>query len=405
MDLAAEPRETILIQVSGPDRTGITAGVLGVLAQADTEVHDIEQTVIRGRITLGLAVTVPGGRQLQKELLLFGWEHDLHVAFEAASPNHTPRQPGHVVTVIGPTLTPRELEAATRSITDGGGNIDRVVRLSRYPVWSYELSISGGDPAKMRENLLAAAAAHPTMDVAIQKEGLGRRAKRLVVMDVDSTLIQDEMIDVLAGLAGVGPEVASITAQAMHGELDFEQALRERVRLLAGLRADRLDEAAARLRLTPGARTFVRTLRRLGFKTALVSGGFTVFTDRLVAELGVDHAYANTLEIVDGHLTGEVTGTIVDRRRKAEILRQVAAEECVSVEQTVAIGDGANDLDMIAAAGLGVAFCAKPALRNAADTSVTVPYLDAILFLLGVSREEVELADAGDVSPPPSSAG
>jgi phosphoserine phosphatase len=234
------------------------------------------------------------------------------------------------------------------------------------------------------------------IDIAVQREGLLRRAARLVVMDVDSTLIQDEVIDLLAAHAGCESEVVAITERAMRGELDFEQSLRERVRLLAGLPVSVFDTVRTQVRLTPGARTFVRTLRRLGFRTAIVSGGFTPVTDHLQRELGLDYAFANELEVVDGVITGELIGQVVDRAGKAAIVRHVAAAEGVSLDQVVAIGDGANDLDMLAIAGLGVAFNAKPAVRAAAPTAVNVPYLDAILFLLGVRREDVEIADDAD---------
>ncbi|MBW3619609.1 MAG: phosphoserine phosphatase SerB, partial [Actinobacteria bacterium] len=227
-------------------------------------------------------------------------------------------------------------------------------------------------------------------------ESLERRAKRLVVMDVDSTLIQDEVIELLAEEAGCAEEVRSVTERAMAGELDFETSLRQRVALLEGLDVAVFDDVRRRLRLTPGARTFVRTLKRIGFKVAIVSGGFTVFTDALKDELGLDHAVANELEIVDGRVTGRLVGPIVDRARKARILEELAALEGVSTDQTVAVGDGANDLDMLAAAGLGIAFNAKPVVREAADTSLSFPYLDAILFVLGVRREDVERADGSD---------
>jgi phosphoserine phosphatase len=221
---------------------------------------------------------------------------------------------------------------------------------------------------------------------------------RLVVMDVDSTLLQDEAIDLLAARAGREREVAELTAAAMAGEIDFTEALRQRVALLAGLDAAVIDEVLDGLRLTPGARTLVRTLKRLGYRCGVVSGGFTQFTDRLTAELGLDYAQANTLEIADGKLTGQVTGPVIDRAGKELALRQFAALAGVPLSQTVAVGDGANDLDMISAAGLGIAFNAKPAVRSAADASVSVPQLDVILHLLGISREDVEAADAEDAA-------
>ncbi|HNH37616.1 MAG TPA: phosphoserine phosphatase SerB, partial [Microthrixaceae bacterium] len=241
--------------------------------------------------------------------------------------------------------------------------------------------------------LLKGLSALHRLDIARQPAGLERRAKRLVVLDVDSTLIQDEVIELIAAEAGCLDEVRAVTERAMSGELDFTAALTERVARLKGLEVDALDRARARMRLTPGARTFVRTLKRLGYTVGIVSGGFTHFTDGLAAELGVDHARANQLEVHDGRLTGRVVGEVVDRGAKARFLRSFAEAEGIPLSQTVAVGDGANDLDMLATAGLGVAFNAKPVVQEAADTTVNVPYLDAILFVLGVTRDEVERAD------------
>jgi phosphoserine phosphatase len=213
-------------------------------------------------------------------------------------------------------------------------------------------------------------------------------------MDVDSTLVQGEVIEMLAAEAGCEAEVAKVTAAAMAGELDFEESLRARVALLSGLPVDAVERVRAAVRLTPGARTLVRTLKRLGYAVAIVSGGFTAVTDDLVETLGLDHSLANVLEVADGRLTGRVAGDVVDRAAKAAALRSFAAAEGLTLAQTVAIGDGANDLDMLAAAGLGIAFNAKPIVRQAADTALSVPFLDAVLFLLGITREEVEAADA-----------
>ncbi len=388
--------ETVLVRITGPDHPGVTAGLMSVLANAGAEVYDIEQIVIRDQLTLGLAVGVPQGRDLLKDVLLFGWEQGMEVDFDLVSNTPSPQLPGTVVTLLGPHLNPTEIGAAATAIADAGANIDRIIRLSRFPVMSYELLVRDGDVGKLRSNLMHVAAAHPNMDIAIQREGIGRRAKRLIVLDVDSTIIGDEVVDLLAAEAGCLAEVQQITAGAMEGALDFESSLRTRVRLLAGLDEDAVARAYSNLRYTPGTRTFVRTLQRLGYTVAIVSGGFTVFTDRIAEDLRLHHAYANVLEFVDGKLTGELVGPIVDRERKATLLREIAATDNVPLSQTVAVGDGANDLDMLSAAGLGIAFNAKPIVSEAADTALSVPYLDAILFVLGIRREDVEAADRSD---------
>ncbi|MEO1064862.1 MAG: phosphoserine phosphatase SerB [Actinomycetota bacterium] len=397
-------RETVLVRVSGPDRPGITAGLMSVLAGADATVQDVEQVVVRKRLTLALVVEVPAGRDVLKELLLFGWEQDVTVDFEVVEPDPTDRPPASVVTVVAQELRPRHLAAMASAIAEAGGNIDRIVRLSRYPVVSYDLEVLGGDLADMRARLVEAAS-ELHIDVAVQRAGLHRRAKRLVVLDLDSTLIQDEVIDLLAEECDCLAEVSDITARTMAGELDFEQSLRARTKLLAGLTQVQVQSVRERIRLTPGARTFVRTLHRLGYQVGVISGGFTLFTDHVAELLQLDHARANELEIVDGTLTGELVGAVVDRGAKATLLRAIADEEGIPLEQTVAIGDGANDIDMLATAGLGIAFNAKPVVRDAAEVSVSVPYLDVILSFLGVSRDEVEDADRFDPGALPASAG
>jgi phosphoserine phosphatase len=400
-DETAQPptpgERTILVRCTGRDRPGITTGLLGVLARAGAQLYDMEQVVVRDRLTLDLLVGISEGDDVLKELLFHGWEQGLQLEFDVADEPGpaTASAPRSVVTVIGQVLTPGALSAVTGAIAAGGGNIDRIVRLARYPVVSYEFVVVSGEVDRMRAELLAASAAHG-VDVAIQRESLERRAKRLVVLDVDSTLIQDEVIELLADEAGCREEITELTRRAMTGELDFAASLEERVARLAGTPVGALDRVADRIRLTPGARTFVRTLKRLGYTVAIVSGGFTAITDRLAEQLGLDHAVANELEVVDGVLTGRLVGQLVDRPGKAAVLRRIAAAEHVPLEQTVAIGDGANDLDMLAAAGLGIAFNAKPVVLEAADTAVSVPYLDAILFLLGIRRDEVEAADAQD---------
>jgi phosphoserine phosphatase len=306
------------------------------------------------------------------------------------------------VTVLGMPLRPAAVAAIAGRIADTGANIDRIERMARYPVTAIDLHVSGGDADRLRV-VLAAEAAVQHVDVAVQPANMLRHGVRLIVMDVDSTLVQGEVIEMLAQHAGCLAEVARVTEAAMRGELDFEQSLRERVSLLAGLDASVLDQVYDSILLTPGARTMVRTLKRLGYRFAIVSGGFSQITDRIAADLGIDFSAANELEVVDGRLTGRIVGAVVDRAGKADALRRFAALAGLSEEATVAIGDGANDLDMLSAAGLGIAFNAKPLVQQAADTSVNVPYLDAIMYLLGITREEVVAADAamGIVTPAP----
>ena len=388
-------RKTILVSVNGPDHPGISAGLMDVLAAGGAEIYDVEQIVVRGRLTLNVLIGVDTEGATVRDLLFFGWKEDLQIDFERIEAAPPPIKPMSIVTVIGSTVTAKDFGEVARAIADGGGNIERIFRLSRYPVVSYELAISNGNVSEIRAALVRVAAASP-IDLAIQPDGLERRARRLVVMDIDSTLIQQEVIDLLAKEAGVEERVKEITASAMAGEIDFEESLRERVGLLKGLDEEALKRVAASITITPGARTFIRTLKRLGMKTAIVSAGFTRFANQLAADLDIDYSLSNTLEVEDGLLTGGLTGELVDGPRKATFLKEVAARERVPLSQVVAIGDGANDLDMLAAAGLGIAFNAKPLVKERADTSLTVPFLDAILFVMGVRRDHVEAADAAD---------
>ncbi|MFI0979072.1 phosphoserine phosphatase SerB [Streptomyces sp. NPDC021093] len=391
---------TLLVKIFGKDRPGITAGLFDTLAAYSVDVVDIEQVVTRGRIVLCVLVTEPTvSTSGELRATVHSWAESLNLQTEIISGtgDNRPRGSGRShVTVLGHPLTAESTAAIAARITDTGGNIDRIFRLAKYPVTAVEFAVSGVETEPLR-TALAVEAAGIGVDVAVVSAGLHRRAQRLVVMDVDSTLIQDEVIELFAAHAGCEAEVAAVTEQAMRGELDFEQSLHARVALLEGLDADVVEKVRAEVRMTPGARTLVRTLKRLGYQVGVVSGGFTQVTDALQDELALDFASANTLEIVDGKLTGRVVGEIVDRAGKARLLRRFAAEAGVPLDQTVAIGDGANDLDMLNAAGLGVAFNAKPVVRQAADTAVNVPFLDTVLYLLGITREEVEAADGDAV--------
>jgi len=395
--------DTLLITLTGRDRPGVTRAVFAHLAEAGVEVVDLEQIVLRRRLVLGVLVTVPADEvALRDAVSQTATELGMHVEIVRGSGDNHRRVQRAYVTLIGAPLAAAAMGAVAAEIADAGANIDRIQRLADYPVTAIELSVSGADPADLRARL-APAASELGIDVAVQPADLLRHGQRLIVMDVDSTLIQGEVIEMLAAHAGCEAEVAEVTERAMRGELDFEASLRARVKLLAGVPAAALDDVYSRIQLNPGARTLVRTLRRLGYRFAIVSGGFSQITDRLAADLGIHFARANELEIVDGVLTGDIVGDVVDRAGKARALREIAAEVGIAEAATVAIGDGANDLDMLAAAGLGIAYNAKPVVRSQADTSVNVPYLDTIIYLLGISREEIEAADAeaGFTTPAP----
>lgn len=396
----------VLVTVTGRDRPGLTAAVFAALDAAGGEIVDVEQIVVHGRLILGVDIRVPGGGDLEhgdleglrQDLAAVAALHELDVDLRADPGAAQPAGPGtrrgsgrarSHVTVLSPLLRPGSIALLARRIAELGANIDRVQRIAAYPVTVIELEVSGSDPAQLRRELVGLAAT-AGVDVAVQPAGLYRRAKRLVVLDVDSTLITGEVVELLAGIAGCRDEVERITSAAMRGELDFAGSLRERVTLLAGLPESALAEVRDQLVLTPGARTLIATLRRLDYRCGIVSGGFTQITDQLAADLQLDHARANTLEIVDGRLTGRLLGAVVDRAGKAAALREFALADGVPLSQTVAIGDGANDLDMLAAAGLGIAFNAKPAVRAAADTSVNVPYLDTVLYLLGITGDDLD---------------
>jgi phosphoserine phosphatase len=388
----------LLVTVTGRDRPGVTSTLFDTLTGLDATVIDVEQVVIRNRLVLGVLLRTPPGAEARVraslESALGPLGLDVEVAAGDADEGPHRRGRSHV-TVLGHPLRPAALGGIAGCIADYGGNIDRIVRIAHYPVTAVQLEVSGADPMLLREQL-ALRAASLGVDVAVERSGLHRRAKRLVVMDVDSTLVQGEVIEMLAEHAGCGPEVAAVTQAAMRGELDFAESLRSRVRLLAGLDAAALTDVRRDLVLARGARTFVRTLKRLDYRIAVVSGGFSQVIDGLVADLGIDYSAANTLEVVDGRLTGQLVGPVVDRAGKAAALERFAREAGVPMSQTVAIGDGANDLDMLARAGLGIAYNAKPLVRVAADAALNVPYLDAILFLLGISRQEIEEADAAE---------
>ena len=392
----------MLITVTGVDQPGVTSALFEVLSRHGVELLNVEQVVIRGRLTLGVLLCCPpevvdaGVLRDDVESAIRGV--GLDVSIERSDDVPIIREPStHTIFVLGRPITARAFGAVAREVAALGVNIDLIRGVSDYPVTGLELRVSvpPGADGPLR-NALTRVAADEHVDIAVEEYSLERRAKRLVVFDVDSTLVQGEVIEMLAAHAGAQGKVAAITEAAMRGELDFAQSLQQRVATLAGLPATVVDEVADQLELMPGARTTLRTLRRLGFRCGVVSGGFRRIIEPLAEELMLDYVAANELEIVDGTLTGRVVGPIIDRAGKAEALREFAAQAGVPMEQTVAVGDGANDIDMLAAAGLGVAFNAKPALREVADASLSHPYLDTVLFLLGVTRGEIEAADAVD---------
>ncbi|MDN5570525.1 MAG: phosphoserine phosphatase SerB [Propionibacteriaceae bacterium] len=383
-------RLTLAATLTGPDKPGITAALMGAIAGLGTEVLDLEQVLVRGQVTIALLLgSLPEDLDTLEDRLAGTCARlGYRLTINEGVGDNPPRSRRVVVSLLGRPLRATHVAAAGRVIAEHGGNIDRIRRLSRTPMTTLEFVVSHADVEHLRP-AMAATAAETGFDVSVSPAGLARQGRRLVVMDVDSTLIQDEVIELLAAHAGRGAEVAAVTEAAMRGELDFSASLHRRVATLAGLPESIFDEVRADVRLTPGARTLVATLRDLGFAVGVVSGGFLEVVAPLAAELGITHVHANSLEVVDGVLTGRVAGPVVDRAAKAETLKRFAEAEGLPLSRTVAIGDGANDLDMLAAAGLGIAFNAKPAVRASADTALSLPHLDAVLYLLGFNREEV----------------
>ena len=394
----------MLITVTGHDQPGVTSALFEVLSRHKVELLNVEQVVIRGRLTLGVLVVGPqdvaGGAELRREV-----EDAIHgiglldVTIERSDSLPVMREPStHTIVVLGRPITAESFGVVARELAALGVNIDFIRGVSDYPVTGLELRVSvpqNGVYERLQATM-ARVAVDEGVDIALEDYSLSRRAKRLIVFDVDSTLIQGEVIEMLAARAGAEAAVAAVTEAAMRGELDFAESLHRRVATLKGLPAEVLDDVGEQIELTPGARTTLRTLRRLGYHCGIVSGGFRQVIDPLAHELKMDFVAANELEIVDGKLTGRVIGPVIDRAGKAKALRDFAAQAGVPMEQTVAVGDGANDIDMLSAAGLGVAFNAKPALREVADASLSHPYLDTVLFLLGITRGEIEAADSRD---------
>ena len=403
-------REIVLINITGVDRPGLTAAITGVLAQGGVNILDIGQAVIHDTLSFGILVEIPDseqGKAVLKDILFKGYELDQQVRFTPVSEEDYQQWVGnqgkkrHIVTLLTRKVTAGQLQAVSSITAKYGLNIDHIDRLSgRMPLDTpadkgkgcIEFSVRGeaADPQALRAEFLSVAQ-ELNVDIAFQEDSLFRRNRRLAVFDMDSTLIEAEVIDELAKAAGVGEQVSAITERAMAGELDFRASFKERLALLKGLDVSVLDSIGASLRLTEGAETLFAELKRLGYKTAILSGGFTYFAKQLQAKLGIDYVFANELEVVDGKCTGVAIEPIVDAQRKADLLKELAHKEGLRLEQTIAVGDGANDLPMLAMAGLGVAFRAKPLVKQSAKQAISTLGLDGVLYLLGFRDRDGQL--------------
>ncbi len=404
-------RELLLINITGPDKPGLTSKITSILSGYNIPVLDIGQAVIHKHLSLGMLVEVPkesASSPVLKDLLFCAHTLGIQISFTPVEDTEYERwvgeqgKPRHLLSLLSRRITAEQLERVSSLIASHNLNIDSINRLSgRIPLENggnthrkacVEFSIRGTleNENLFREEMLAITDTLG-IDIGFQEDSIFRRNRRLVVFDMDSTLITSEVIDELALEAGVGAQVAAITERAMRGELDFTASLQERVSKLNGLDEHVLETIARRLQLTEGAETLFHNLHNLGFKTAILSGGFTYFGHYLQKKLNIDYVYANTLEIEEGRLTGRVVGQIVDGKRKAELLELIAKKENIRLEQTIAVGDGANDLPMLGKAGLGIAFRAKPIVREKAKQAISTLGLDAILYLMGF-RDRDELS-------------
>lgn len=387
--------QDLVLTLSGDDQPGVTAGLTSALSDMGVNIRQLEQIVLQGHLVLGLVLQgdSPDLTRAEQEAAKYALSRDMNLATRYITDTELDHWRSRlIITVMGTPLEPSDVAAITSTIANAGGNIDRIRQVAMYPVTAIEFEVGGVEKVSLRAQL-AVVARDNGIDIAVQESGLDRRGTHLVVMDVDSTFIQEEVIELLAAKAGVQQEVADITHRAMNGELDFEASLRERVKMLKGLPETALAEVQTEITLTPGARTLTQTLSKIGFHTALVSGGFIEVVGPLAKRLGVHDVRANQLEIVDGVLTGNVVGKVIDRKAKAEALVEFAAMHDIPLSRTIAIGDGANDLDMLHTAALGIAFNAKPYVRESADASVTTPYLDTVLFIMGIPRDHIEQAE------------
>jgi phosphoserine phosphatase len=403
-------REIILINITGQDKPGLTSSLTHILAQYEVAILDIGQAVIHDYLSLGILIEIPSAHSsssILKDLLFTAHKLGIQIRFSAIDEESYAGwasgygQERRIITLLGRKLTAAQLSKVTAAIATNQLNIDVITRLSgrvflddpgSLPKACVQLTVSGtlDNPAKLRGSLLKISN-ETGIDISFHVDDIYRHARQLVVFDMDSTLIQGEMIDVLAQQAGVGKQVAKITASAMEGNIDFKESLTRRVSLLKGLDANVLPEVARNLELTEGAERVIQTLKKLGYKIGIISGGFDFFGEYLQNKLGMDYVFANVLEIENGEITGNISGDIIDGPKKAELLKTIATVENISLQQTIAVGDGANDLPMISIAGLGIAFHAKPIVKENTEQSISSVGLDGLLYLMGISEREIQL--------------